>query len=299
MRARQPPAQSANDLIADWQRYDWRETLFAPGLCVLQALTRDGRTASGAGESRDLALARCLGETAEIAALRAGRAPGFCAARDGIAAHPDPATAAVSALYEACERRAIWQWWRGEAPTAPVHPAWIKAEGLTGHLADLRAGAAVIRQTGWWQVQQDDGPCVMICLSSSAQGQEPILGYGCHADPVQAAAAAMREMLLMEVNLMEAMAARFLGEGAGDPAIAATDLARRLSTLLPSAEGVWPKSAPIPVWNPAQPEAPAHWLAEPCRWLAITPPDGPVLVWLCQPAGPMPSADPVAGSPFQ
>lgn len=58
-----------NDLIACWQRYDWRQSMFAPGVVILQALTQEGFTASGLGSSRETAFARCLGETAELHAL--------------------------------------------------------------------------------------------------------------------------------------------------------------------------------------------------------------------------------------
>ncbi|RQP04760.1 YcaO-like family protein [Paracoccus sp. MA] len=288
------PGRSAHDLTASWQRHDWRESFFAPGLVILQALTADGRTASGAGQSRDEAFDRCIGETAEILALAAFRAGGggFEPWRDGLAAHPDAGQARLAAMDEACERRAVADWWLGRRPALPVAADWIRLAGLAGRLDRARGGAALRRRTDWWQIQTPRGPCAMICRSMSLEGQDPVLGYGVHRDPALAADKALRELLLMELNLMELLAARSLG---GADALQPVrnrirGYARRAALLFPEAAAIHP--AP-----PGDPDAAGCFDTPPaCREISV--PEGPLSVWVCRPDAPPPPFTEETGLPY-
>lgn len=294
-----PPKPPPVDLASHWQRHDWRESFLAPGLAILQALTRSGRTASGADASRDLALRRCLSETAEIAALdQPGQRAAFDPRRDGIAAHPDPAVARHSADCEAFERRMATLWWRGEIKARALSPAWQARSGLQAALAQARAGAAVRRRTGWWQIGAGRaGPCVVVCVTSSQEGQDPIPGYGCDADPAVAAAKALREALLMELNLMEVMALRAMADpqaraAAAPLAARLADLARHLPLILPD---LAPQTGSAPVASQLL-SGPADWFGLRLQRRDIAPPGAPLPVWLCRPETDPPAAP--AGGPF-
>ncbi|SET35148.1 YcaO-like family protein [Paracoccus homiensis] len=282
-----------NALISTWRRYDWRESFFAPQMSILQALTDGNRTASGVGRCRADAFHRCLGETAEIHALQSGEVA-FNPLRDGIAAHVDQNIARRAALMEAYERFAIMSWWDGHgAAAAPVQGAWLQRQGLEQQLADGRAGAALKRRTRFWCIDAGaDHPVVTICRSTSPEGQEPILGFGCDPSPTASAGKALREMLLMEMNLMELLAARGSGQtalmGAVQRQIAA--YARYSPALLPDAPEVEPV-ARTAVKAEKMFGAPVH-LDD------ITPPDGPIRVWLCRPQIVPPCVTPERGSPF-
>ncbi|MTH34602.1 hypothetical protein GL279_08315 [Paracoccus limosus] len=279
------------DLAACWRSFDWRENFLAPGLVILQALTPDGQTASGAGLNRDEAWHRCLGETAEILALRAHRDAGraFDPTRDGIAAHVDTRAACDAALFEAHERRAIAGWWLGWLQADPVAPDWLHEAGILGSLDLARRGAALKRRTDWWLVRLADGPCTMICRSASIEGQEPVLGYGAHPDPAEAARKAMRELLLMELNLIELLAARSHGLG---PALEPVgrrirDYALRGSSLFAEGPAVTPRPAA---------RLGADWLAPAPRMQELA--TAPISVWLCQPDLPAPRFTAETGSPY-
>lgn len=280
------------DLAAFWRRFDWRENFLAPGLVILQALTPDGQTASGAGLTRDEAWDRCLGETAEILALNRHRAQGgrFDPQRDGIASHADSSIARTAALHEAHERRAVAGWWLGESRAAPLDRQWLADAGLLALHDRIRDGAALKRRSDWWRIDGPPGPATMICRSMSLEGQEPILGYGVHPDPRQAAEKALREMLLMEINLMELLAARSHGLG---PALEPVgrrirDYALRGASLFAPAPAVIP--APAPETREAEVFA-----GPPC-FLRLA--SGPVSVWLCQPDLPAPDFTEATGSPY-
>ncbi|UXU76552.1 YcaO-like family protein [Paracoccus sp. SMMA_5] len=286
---------SADALIATWLRHDWRESFFAPGLSILQALTRDGRTASGAGMDREEALNRCLGETAEILALNmlsrdrsGGQSRPFDPRCDGLAAHPDPHIARQAALNEACERFAVAKWWLGHSRVHAMPPLWLDSCGLTAELQQMRDGAALRRRTDWWQIDMHQGPITMICRSMSVEGQDPLLGFGTHADPVAAAGKALRELLLMELNLMELLAARSTG---GVPALRPVndrirDYTRRLPMLLRSSMPDPPGRESVNTFPP-RPE---------CR--EITGAGAPLSVWLCQPDVAPPPFTAETGSPY-
>lgn len=198
-----------NDLAKTWARYDFRESFFAPGLAILQALTVSGKTASGTGDTRDDALERCLSETAELLALDANRqhapsAPTF----DGIAAHTDAEAARRAALWEAHERAAVMAWWRGAHAARPLPHTWMAQSGLLSWLNSARAGATSRRVTRLWSLDGCGPLQVAISRSTNDAGQDPILGFGAADTLEKAGAKALRETLEMELNLVEVMAVR-------------------------------------------------------------------------------------------
>ncbi|WP_299841156.1 YcaO-like family protein [uncultured Paracoccus sp.] len=287
-----------SDLAKTWQRFDWRESFFAPNAVILQALTTGG-TASGVGRGREAAYQRCLGETAEIQALSALPAAlraGFDPLRDGLAAHVEPETARRSARLEAFERRAVARWWLEEVPARPLDDSWLASTGLPGMVTIARLGAALKRRTGWWQIEtRPDQPAVMVCRSISPEGQDPVIGYGCATDPVEAAQKALRELFLMEMNLMELLAARRLDLGHPHPAQERiATYARRSPALLPSLPPVTPAATDTAATGSTS----ECWLGTALTERDITPPDGPIAVWLCQPDLPVPIFNDRTGVPF-
>jgi hypothetical protein len=294
-----PEKRTPVDLAAIWQRHDWRENIFAPGIAIIQALLPDGSTASGAGRGRETALGRCLGETAEWRALNLAvedLSPGFSPWRDGIAAHPDSAAARKAAVLEACERAAVIRWWQGHLSASPVAAHWMEQHGLTAQLAAARIGAAQKRLTGLWLLQTQGAPCVIVCRSTSLGGQQPILGYGCDVSAPQAAEKALREMLLMEMNLMELLAA-----GSHALPTRLETLRHRLEVFARRGPAILP-ATPLVVPDPDA-EPPSSMVAE--WWsdakfdcLDITPPGDPFAVWLCRPAFPNPLLPESTDSPF-
>lgn len=295
------PRPTPDSLIAGWRRHDWRESLFAPGLAILQALTGTGATASGADLGREAALARCLGESAESLALEHLGRTGFDPRRDGLAAHPDPAQARAAALCEAVERLAIGRWWRGTAPARPVAAPWLAGAGLTAQLAAARHGAAQARPAGWWLVDSGlaplGGPHVAICRTATRSGQYPMLGFGCHPVAAEAMARALREALLMELNLMELIATRSTGSAGGGMARVADRIAayaRHGPALLPMTDPIEPPpDRPLP-----DPVALEPWFGAPVGMRGLTSDDSPIRVWLCHPHLPDPDFPTPRGSPF-
>lgn len=283
-----------NYLLGYWQRYDWRKSFFAPHMEILQALTLVGKTASGIGTTRDAAFHRCLGETAEIHALAMlGKdGDGFQTRRLGIAAHLDPVEAQHLATLEAFERLVVLDWWNGRRAARPVCDDWLADHGVMGSLHAARLGADLRRRTDWWLVQTaPHRPSVMICRSTSPEGQDPLLGYGAGPDAVTAARKALSELLLMEMNLMELLASRGVGiRAAPQPVLAQMSLFKReLVQLLVAAPSVAP-----PADLQAGPER--GWFDTALQLRDITPPDGPIHVWIADPG--LPSSDLDKGSPF-
>ncbi|NOR61481.1 MAG: hypothetical protein GQ535_03175 [Rhodobacteraceae bacterium] len=175
-----------SNLQNHWQRHDWQISPFAPDLKIVQALVR-GKTASGAGFSRYDALARCLGETAEIITLNPEESS------EGLAAGPDFAFAAAQALCERLERWALWNWWHESLKAVPV-----SANPL---VSALRHGAKEFRETSLWYLAEFPHVQVVIALSRSLAGTQPILGFGANICPQKAAQSALIELGLMELNL--------------------------------------------------------------------------------------------------
>ena len=182
----QTAAMSKDNLQRHWQRHDWQQSPFAPNLRLVQALV-GGETASGAGFSRYDALARCLGETAEILALKR------CESSEGVAAGPDNAFARNAALKERLERWALWDWWHGHLIAVPVAAVALVAE--------LRAGAREGRETALWHLPDFPYCQVVIARSLSNAEDQPILGFGAHSCAETAARSALIELGMMELNL--------------------------------------------------------------------------------------------------
>ena len=265
------------------QDYAWHESCFAPRLQILQALTPCGRTASGIGQTRPQAYNRCFAEVAEILALRlagGAQALGFDPRRDGIAAHPDAKTARLSALIESHERQAVSAWWQGQRPAQPIADDWLASTGVAAQVAADRTGSAQKRPCQFWLLAAQGGLQVVVCRSTSQHGQEPILGYGCHPFAAWAAIKALREALLMEVNLMTLQFARSTGTLADHTALSGriATYGRRLPDLLPQGPGITP-AADVPVSQPP---------LDGMRLRDLTTADSPMPVWLCQSDTPLP-----------
>ena len=182
----QTVGMSKDNLQRHWQRHDWQQSPFAPNLRLVQALV-GGETASGAGFSRYDALARCLGETAEILALKSGESS------EGVAAGPEHAFARNAALKERLERWALWDWWHGHLIAVPLAAAELVAE--------LRAGAREKRETALWYLPDFPYCRVVIARSLSNAEDQPILGFGAHSCAETAARSALIELGMMELNL--------------------------------------------------------------------------------------------------
>lgn len=200
-------------LISYWKQdcWDWRESLFAPNICIIEAVTVVGKTASGLGDTRDDAVQRCLSETAEIMARRGVSAEpsgGVSAGQTGIAAHVDPEFAQLNALFEAHERVAIWQWWLGQGGARRMPEDWLELHGFTGWLDQKRATAKIKRATALWSLETKSDIHTVVCKSEYPNGQDPILGFGSSICVFDATRKALRETLLMELNLMEVLAVR-------------------------------------------------------------------------------------------
>ena len=204
-------------LISKWDRQDWRASIFAPGVSIIQAITTSGRTASGLGYTREEALARCLSETADRLAV--SDLQGQDARQnsdptqefdplDGVSAHPDPALAHRHAYYETLERSVISRWWEGALEAHSIPDAWVQSLGLSTRIEQSRAMASVKRSTRFWRVDTDAPVHVVICMSCYPTGQDPILGFGASDRLGDAIDKAFRENLLMEINLMEVLATR-------------------------------------------------------------------------------------------
>ncbi|MFT4015202.1 MAG: YcaO-like family protein [Paracoccus sp. (in: a-proteobacteria)] len=284
---------AGDELAASWRCFDWRENFLAPGLSILQALTGQGQTASGAGLSRAEAYDRCIGETAELLALARMQAQGdnFEATRDGIAAHADPAEARASAICEAHERRAVAAWWLGHAPARPIAPHWLLHSGTAELLARARRGAALKRPTDFWLIEMGHGPHVVIARSMSLERQDPVLGYGVHRDPARAAEKALRELLLMELNLMELLAARAHGSDGAYQSVQdrIRDFARRGPQLFPDQPPVVP--------GPPVEGRDLDWFDRPPHLCDLLP-GGEIEVWLCRPDTPPPRFSRETGLPY-
>lgn len=282
-------------LVSTWERSDRRKSLFAPGVEIFQALTASGATASGLGDCRQGAVRRCLGETAEILAREAAGMTGPGYSNLGYGARTDAAQARAAALCEASERLQIWQWWQGQRHAAQVPEPWLAANGAAGWLAQQRAGAEIGRKTACWVLQPGDAVQVAICRSTSIRDQDPILGFGAAFNPADAVAKALRETLLMEMNLIEVMAAR-AGLGKSDSGWIEARIAQyatRTAAILPEREADMSSQATL---HPPPQETLIETLAADLRPLPLA--CGARLVWACSlpETGQLPTGS--AASPF-
>lgn len=171
-----------------WQQHDWQHSPFAPRLHIVQALMQGGKTASGAGFSRYEALMRCLGETAEIAAMQSHETS------EGLAAGPDAGFASFKALTERLERWALWRWWHGQLAARLMAPP--------PRLATLRQNALRQRRSSVWALPDFQPLKVAIAKSTNEEGRAPILGFGAGLCWQSATDSALIELGLMELNLI-------------------------------------------------------------------------------------------------
>lgn len=202
-------------LTNEWVRNDWRESLFAPQCTIIQALTKGGATASGVSDDRKDALSKCLSETAEKSVLSAMEDEQADAeteyafdSQDGIASHPDSSYARANAFLEAHERAAVSEWWLGLRAAKEVSEDWLRVHGFHNWLAKLRLGANIRRDTAVWLLDSSNDIAVIICKSQYTNSQDPILGFGASHCAFKAITKAVLENLLMEINLIEVLAAR-------------------------------------------------------------------------------------------
>jgi hypothetical protein len=271
-------------LISYWEQdcWDWRESIFAPHICIIEAVTVVGKTASGLGDTRDDALQRCLSETAEIMARRAlSSEPSkrVSVGQTGIAAHVDPEYAQLNALYEAHERVAIWQWWLGQGSARKIPDGWLLLHGFTGWLDQKRATAEIKRVTALWSLTTTSDIHTVVCKSEYPNGQDPILGFGSSACVFDAARKALRETLLMELNLMEVLAVRS-GYSTRDVSTIEAKIknyALRCPAILPQEEVSLRKQA---LGNMRLKEVVSKAVCSP-KFRNITPPDQYRVVWQC------------------
>ena len=126
---------------------------------------------------------------------------------NGCAAGPDADTAKLAAVLELVERDATGRWWYGQRSRPTIGIAEI--DGL-GPLAAWLAARS--RQTWLFDITTDIGLPVVAAASAEPDGLDVALGFAARLDMKAAAAAAITEMLQMEISLDTA---RALGGSAG------------------------------------------------------------------------------------
>lgn len=233
-----PSSNSRSVYISEWAERHWIESIFAPQAQILQAITRSGRIASGFGDRREEALNRCLGETVEALASIHNKKEMF----DGIAAWLGAERAKRGAFFEAVERVEITRWWTGDRTAQKVSPDWLSLHGFADWIARMRRCSYSKRETAVWRLVTDFEVEVMICKTSSPTGQDPILGFGTAYCALEAVAHALREAMLMEVNLIEILAVRggFSSTDTSPVEERIADYARRCPDLLASQHAKMP-----------------------------------------------------------
>jgi len=262
-----------------WTKPIWVESIYAPALSILQSRTHSGRTASGAGMTRDVAFEKCLSETAEILALEAA-SPDYLGLTDGLAAHPEGDIAISTAKLEAMQRKIILSWWANNCQARKLPQNWLDSAKITELIARARAGATADRTTAFWHLQTAlPCHCVIAC-STNRMGQDVILGFGTARTAGDAAKLAATEVMLMELNLYSLMAARGGRTDTDTDRIA--DIihayARRIPALLPKASA--DLSALYKIFEEGELNStsalPPHTMTE------LTPHPASRPVWLCQ-----------------
>ncbi len=231
-------SNSKSVYISEWAERHWIESLFAPQAHILQAITQSGRIASGMGERREDALNRCLGETVEALASIHKKTDMF----DGIAAWQGAEMARTGAFFEAVERVEITRWWVGDRAAQKVSPGWLSLHGFADWITRMRRCSYARRETAVWRLVTDFEVEVMICKTNSPTGQDPVLGFGTAYCALEAVAHALREAMLMEVNLIEILAVRggFSSTDTAPVEERIADYARRCPDLLPSLQATMP-----------------------------------------------------------
>lgn len=187
-------------------RKDWRCLPFAPGLKCLQALSPSGKSASGAALTRADAYFACMGELAEIAALEQAEPAPDPAAKPswtGLAAGQSDSAAQYRALCEAVERATVDLWWQGHLRAAPVDMAQMQGPDLQKLITQLRGGEIPPRRSSLWCLDGFGLLPVAIALSTDAESEHLVLGYGADWDAALSCRRALVEMALMELNLSD------------------------------------------------------------------------------------------------
>jgi ribosomal protein S12 methylthiotransferase accessory factor YcaO len=199
-----------------------------------------GYLAFGAGETKDVAKLRCLGEAAEVLSV-VWREHDYCfpafdpisgdntqveaasavsngvgdptdLGNEGVAAGASMEQALHSALWEVIERAAIYNWWQGQIAPHPICATWQAEVGLPELLAQARMGCSPTRKLRLLGLPRVFGSDVFIAVLMGSNGANPVLGYGAGPDPVLAAKKAISEGLQMELALTVALEA-----GTADP----------------------------------------------------------------------------------
>lgn len=259
--------------MAQWRQRYWIRSIFAPGAQILQATTRSNFTASGIGNTRQEALNRCLGETVEgVASLRGSPSEGP-RDHDGIAAGRSSDDTRMRAYFEALERIEVSHWWAGNRQALQVPSEWLEQHGFMSWVGRMRSFASARRRTDVWCLTSDTERHVTICKTSSPTGQDPILGFGASHSVFDAVLHAIREAILMEVNLIAIFATRG-GYAQGDVSPIEEKIAQYrhcAPELLASQKAVLPNKAPSTL---AEPPASAHFSKSELR-------DG-WCVWTCR-----------------
>lgn len=259
-----------------WTAPIWPESIYAPALAILQSRTHNGQTASGAGDSREVAFEKCLSETAEILALTDQKTD-YISVTDGLAAHPDAETARRHAQLEALQRKFILDWWAGECPAAHISDDWLNAAQVTAFVNRARAGATAHRNTQLWHLTGTLPVHCIIACSANRMGQDVILGFGTATDAEKAAHLAVTELMLMELNLYSVMAARGGNHNTDTARIEAIiyEYAKRRRELMPDSPANEARLAHDTAHDLST-AMPAH------RLIDLTPHPKSRPVWLCQ-----------------
>lgn len=198
-----PPAGST--------RSDWRLLPYAPGLHCLQALAVGGGTASGAGIKQEDAQIRCVGELAEIEAIRHIDEQKRSEPRwRGTAAHVDDDAAREKALLEALERCAADLWWQGRAPAIPVESSNRIGLQIEEDLARIRGESAAHRSTKLYRLETFSPLPIYLAISHEPDDLQTeyltiVWGYGAALHQRDAARSAIIETAMMELNLVDAV----------------------------------------------------------------------------------------------
>lgn len=227
----------------------------APGWNVAALNLPELGTVSGKGETAETARASCLAEAAEISSLR--ERPGDTEFRafdplngatttiasqkvairelsavddpgsEGAAAGITPEAAARGALLERLERHAVAQWARGLGAPHAIPEDWLDQSGLSKLLNNARDGSQTKRITRLLLLETSGAAYTILALSHYTDGTVPIIGTAAGATPLEAARAAISELLQLECSYALAM----LAQHHGAPMSGHTPLLRRIARL--------------------------------------------------------------------
>ena len=123
---------------------------------------------------------------------------------NGLGAHIDFQRAIQSGLLEVIERDAIAIWWHGGAAARRISNTEFEEIGLETIAQQVGRG----NERGWWvlDITSDLGIPVAACLSSNADGQMVVAGFGAGLEFKMAVRSAFLEMCQMEFAQENAVA---------------------------------------------------------------------------------------------